>query len=501
MFRNIKIIFSWRKECVASIAVRLQYGLNARLFCLRKSLQRICAFLIPCLFSALIPSVSFAAESLNIDTELNLSGKEIGTVSLSLGKAYIYSSGQRRKVILGQQVFAGDRIYTEASGHVHLRFVDDALVSVRPNSSLDIIRYDFDEERPGNSAVKFELSEGVARSISGKAAKSARQRFRLNTPVAAIGVRGTDFVVSADSRTTRAQVNEGIIVMAPFSDQCSSEALGPCSVNAVELASNSFEVIELGESAVVPAIQARESSGQLGDLRDRFQLSRSAEGGSEKKSEQSDAASVYLESVATDRVQRADSISQTERADVESPIKPPDYTPASPLSATDSAEAQLVWGRFGSGRAGKELISLDRVDAASGRNITISASDYLLYRTEPNGARVDKGLGVVGFQLQSAQAFHSSSSGEYSMRVADGALEVNFNANQFSTRLELDSEQTGPISFLGAGRVAPGGYLIGTNASDSLLGAVSSDGAEAGYFFEQHLESGSVSGLTLWGIQ
>jgi hypothetical protein len=98
-----------------------------------------------------------------------------------------------------------------------------------------IERYEFNRKNPQKSAVKFNLSEGVARSISGEAAKSARQRFRLNTPVAAIGVRGTDFVVSASSVSTRALVNEGSIVMAPFSSLCTSEALGPCSQNAVEL--------------------------------------------------------------------------------------------------------------------------------------------------------------------------------------------------------------------------------------------------------------------------
>jgi hypothetical protein len=468
---------------------------------LSKSFRAFCLACVGALFLALTSNLSGAAKLSKIDAEANLLGNEVGVVSFALGKAHILSAGQRQEVSRGLKVFVGDRIHTEASGHVHLRFVDDALVSVRPNSSLDITRYDFNEELPENSAVKFELTEGVARSISGKAAKYARQRFRLNTPVAAIGVRGTDFVVSANSHTTRAQVNEGVIVMAPFSDQCSSETLGPCVLNAVELASNSFEVIELNEAAVLPAVQARESSGQLVDLRDRFQLSKGAQGASGEKSEQSDATAVYLESVATGRVKRADSTAQADRLDGASLPKLPDYTPENELLASETGDMQLVWGRFGSSGASKELISLERVGAAEGRNVTIAASDYLLYRTEPNGARVDKGLGIVGFTLESAQAFHNSPSGEYSMRVADGALEVNFSANQFSTRLELDSERTGPVSFSGAGRVASGGYLIGSDSSDSLVGAVSTDGTEAGYFFEQLLESGSISGLTLWSSQ
>lgn len=490
-----------REKVLARGGMRLKYA-SSPCFCeLSKSLGAFCLAYVGALFLAFTPNFSVAAGPLKVDANANLLIKEVGVVSFSLGKAYIVSGDQRQEVRRGLQVSVGDRIHTESSGHVHLRFVDDALVSVRPNSSLEITRYEFDEELPENSAVKFELIEGVARSISGKAAKYARQRFRLNTPVAAIGVRGTDFVVSANSRTTRAQVNEGVIVMAPFSDQCSSEALGPCVLNAVELASNSFEVIELNEAAVLPAVQARESNGQLGDLRDRFQLSRGAQGDPDEKSEQSDVTSVYLESVATGRVKRADSNAQADRLSVEGLPELPDYTPENELLASETADMQLVWGRFGSARASKELVSLERVDAAQGRNVTIAASDYLLYRTEPNGARVDKGLGVVGFKLESAQAFHNSPSGEYSMRVADGALEVNFSENQFLTRLDLDSDRTGPVSFTGAGRIASGGYLIGTGSSDSLVGAVATDGTEAGYFFEQLLESGSISGLTLWGSQ
>ena len=33
------------------------------------------------------------------------------------------------------------------------------------------------------------------RSITGQWGEAARDRFRLNTPIAAIGVRGTDFIV------------------------------------------------------------------------------------------------------------------------------------------------------------------------------------------------------------------------------------------------------------------------------------------------------------------
>ena len=108
----------------------------------------------------------------------------VGTVSLVLGRATIESGSGKlsRTVKPGSQVRVHDQIVTSTNGHVHIRFVDDALLSVRPDSRLEITRYDYDPARPALSTVKFDLIEGITRAISGKAAKAARQRFRLNTP-------------------------------------------------------------------------------------------------------------------------------------------------------------------------------------------------------------------------------------------------------------------------------------------------------------------------------
>ena len=177
----------------------------------------------------------------------------IGEVSLVLGKALIRSDdGSRSDVSRGMVISVGDEIETRANGHVHIRFIDNALVSVRPNSRLSIDRYEFDASRPERSAVKFSLSDGVTRAISGEAAKAARDRFRLNTPVAAIGVRGTDFVVGAIKGATRALVNEGAISMAPYSEACSVEAFGPCLANALELSGGTLQLAALAADESAP---------------------------------------------------------------------------------------------------------------------------------------------------------------------------------------------------------------------------------------------------------
>jgi hypothetical protein len=420
----------------------------------------------------------------------------VGSVSLVLGRAYILKVNERLAIGQGSLISVGDQIYTDTNGHVHIRFIDNALVSVRPRSTLTVQRYDFDAENPSASAVKFDLVEGVARSISGEAAKAARQRFRLNTPVAAIGVRGTDFVVSADSRSTRALVNEGSIVMAPFSSLCSFEGSGPCSQNAVELASSTFQIIEMHTSNLLPRVASEQPLNRFADLKDRFSLASTPGGAAD--SDQADASTVYIEAAASNRVREASNASAGV-AGAGPKEKLSDFTPLNQLSRADLGDSQLVWGRFGAGLGQKEVLSVDRLVAAEDRNVTIAASNYLLYRTEPSGARMAPNLGIVGFELDSAQAFYSLNGGSVSMRVDSGMLNVDFLNSEFSTALKLDHALTGIVDFSGGGRVADGGYLIGLDEAQSLLGAAATDGSEAGYFFERPLGAGSVSGLTLWG--
>ena len=120
----------------------------------------------------------------------------VGEITLSVGPVVKTSAqGVVERVTRGSPILPGDRLDTAEGGHVHIRFVDGALVSVRPGSRLTVEDYQYDAKQVSNSLVRFKLEYGVARAISGAAAEGAKDRFRLNTPLVAIGVRGTDFVV------------------------------------------------------------------------------------------------------------------------------------------------------------------------------------------------------------------------------------------------------------------------------------------------------------------
>ena len=181
-----------------------------------------------------------------------------------------------------------------------------------------------------------------------------------------------------------------------------------------------------------------------------------------------------------------------------------DYTPSSPLVEEVLKERQLIWGRWSwsEGQGELERITVPYAEARDGRERTIGDADYGLFRDQQGGtARVEAGLGVVGFSLSSAQAFYSSDSGIVAMQVKDGALSIDFNQNTFSTELSLEHASTGLIDFAAMGRIYSGGYFYYRSADQNVIGAVSLDGREAGYLFDRQLENGGIQGLTLWDSQ
>lgn len=138
---------------------------------------------------------------------------------------------QRQPPFVEEHRFTGRCIETTVGGHVHIRFIDGGLVSIRPGDGrLHVQEYRKDSSA-GRGAIRFQLEHGVVRSVTGNWGEHDRKRFRLNTPVIAIGIKGTDFVVKSSGDLTQASVISGAIVMSPLEGSCLG-TLGPATKTA-----------------------------------------------------------------------------------------------------------------------------------------------------------------------------------------------------------------------------------------------------------------------------
>ncbi|MGJ8688758.1 MAG: FecR family protein [Gammaproteobacteria bacterium] len=437
-----------------------------------------------------------------VNTAYAETGATVGEVSLVLGKAYIKTGDKQERVQAGTKVKVSDQIITEANGHVHVRFVDDALVSVRPDSKLEIQRYDFDAANPSDSSIKLNLLEGITRSISGDGAHAARDRFRLNTPIAAIGVRGTDFVVSASDQSVRALVNEGAIIMAPFSLDCLAASFGPCATNAVELSQDSLQMLAIEGGVSLPRLlPATDERGDLANVGEVAVAETEA-----RPDDKAVGTEVYLENVTSRRVaEEASIVASTPKPPVV--VKPPvvilpDFTPDTAIATSTVASQNLVWGRWTDrdGQGAQERLSVAYDLAEVGREITIASDTYVLFRAGNGQSSVKRDLTVVNFALSSAQAFYHSNTGVVAMEVNSGSLQVDFGAKSFATQLGLSSAASGKVEFSDSGLYNSGGYFYNYSDTQNIRGAVSLDGTEAGYAFDKQLGAdASIEGITLWG--
>jgi hypothetical protein len=119
-----------------------------------------------------------------------------GSVVFVSGAAVIVAKdGQSREVVRGGEFLVGDTIDT-LGARVQLRFLDGANMSLQPATRFRIDDFRFvvqDGKASGDDRGIFSLIKGGFRTITGLIGKQRREQYRVDTAVATIGIRGTDY--------------------------------------------------------------------------------------------------------------------------------------------------------------------------------------------------------------------------------------------------------------------------------------------------------------------
>ena len=143
----------------------------------------------PCTSSA----VSFYAgiALLVLTTPTPAEAAEVGEVQFSKGVATAQSEGQQARFLgKGFPLFEGDVISTGKRSFTILKLSDGSKMTLRPNTVFGLEKFDEEEE---NATLK--LFKGGLRALTGLLAKKNPDAYRLDTPIATIGIRGTTFDV------------------------------------------------------------------------------------------------------------------------------------------------------------------------------------------------------------------------------------------------------------------------------------------------------------------
>lgn len=104
-------------------------------------------------------------------------------------------NGRRRVLQRQDRIHSGDTIEGADGGSTRVMMNDGAEIVLRPYSTIAIEQYEFRERDPGASRSVIRLLKGALRMITGLIGRENPGGFRVDTTVATIGVRGTDFGV------------------------------------------------------------------------------------------------------------------------------------------------------------------------------------------------------------------------------------------------------------------------------------------------------------------
>ncbi|SIR15660.1 FecR domain-containing protein [Pseudacidovorax sp. RU35E] len=128
-----------------------------------------------------------------------VNGGHAGFIKSVQGQVRIVdAAGQSQAAQVGSLLRTTDRIETDAQGAAGFVLRDGTTLVVGPSTHVDIRDYRFDSTtQDGNLLVG--LLRGSLRMISGLLGRSHPEAVRVETQTATIGIRGTDFIVSADA--------------------------------------------------------------------------------------------------------------------------------------------------------------------------------------------------------------------------------------------------------------------------------------------------------------
>lgn len=141
--------------------------------------------------------------------------------------ALAQAGSTKRTLVVGADVSLGERIVTGPTGKVQIVFTDQTRLVVGPGSSLVIEKYLMN----GNKADAFAINAlaGTFRFLSGRSPKPA---YSIDTPTAAIAVRGTKFDFSVQRGQTQVMLYEGALSLCrgancvDLTDRCAIGIVG-----------------------------------------------------------------------------------------------------------------------------------------------------------------------------------------------------------------------------------------------------------------------------------
>lgn len=90
------------------------------------------------------------------------------------------------------EVQPGDVLTTQRDSYAQINFTDGSAATMRPNTTMKLEAYSFNQEAPQNDGMFMKLLKGGLRTVTGLIGKRGNQdAYKIGTSTATIGIRGS----------------------------------------------------------------------------------------------------------------------------------------------------------------------------------------------------------------------------------------------------------------------------------------------------------------------
>lgn len=142
---------------------------------------------------------------------VSLFGKPIGEVTYLKGNGILSRQKDEYDLVKNLNVETNDQIET-GQGLTTITFEDKTQVRIKDNSKLIIDDFVYDPKPKSVNRLAFKVAIGTVRYASGGIAKNNNKDVDIQTPVATIAVRGTEFSMVVN------EIGESTVILLPNFD-------------------------------------------------------------------------------------------------------------------------------------------------------------------------------------------------------------------------------------------------------------------------------------------
>jgi hypothetical protein len=146
-------------------------------------------------FRARVSAMMLLFSSLLLST-VGQAAYSVGVLKFAYGDVTITSSsGDTRKAVKDEDLMKDELIVTGAASFAVIQLNDDSRMTLRPYSRFRVTQLVMDDNGNDSSSQSaiLNLLRGGLRLVTGLIGKANPTGYQLNTPVATIGIRGTEF--------------------------------------------------------------------------------------------------------------------------------------------------------------------------------------------------------------------------------------------------------------------------------------------------------------------